>query len=323
MPAAVPLIGAAFSVSAGLEIGGLLGGLMVAGGGLTAIGSLTGNKDLTMLGSVLGLAGGLGNLAGLGSTVAETTNAVGTAAADAGASTTVNAGGNVVQGVAAAPVTEAGGSAIDQAMSTSSQASQALNDTPAGPWGDPVNKSMADSMRGGFDRYSPYASPSSDTGINAGLISGESPSLSSLLTSDAGATSAMQGGFGDTPGSSLGNEGYSSYVSPSSYTGANASLDTARSSVGVSSPGDWLNRMKEFGVNTAEFMKKYPELTKLGGGVIGGAMDYLGKQSLAESNMQREMAYKDWLRQRYSDSVRNLRVPGLTPANGVISAARG
>lgn len=76
MPAAVPLVGAALSVTAGAGVvaaaGGwaaaslgtaLIGGAMIAGGALTAIGAITGNKKLTKLGGVLSIAGGVGGLA--------------------------------------------------------------------------------------------------------------------------------------------------------------------------------------------------------------------------------------------------------------------
>lgn len=67
MPAAVPLIGAAFTASAGMTAiaagSTLVGGLMVAGGAMTALGAVTGNKKLSMLGGVLGLAGGIGGMA--------------------------------------------------------------------------------------------------------------------------------------------------------------------------------------------------------------------------------------------------------------------
>jgi len=60
MPAAIPLVASAFAIEAGVAagIGTLAGGLMTAGGALGAIGTITGNKKLSTLGAVLGLAGG-------------------------------------------------------------------------------------------------------------------------------------------------------------------------------------------------------------------------------------------------------------------------
>lgn len=66
MPA-VALVGAASSVMTGLaavEAGSMLvGGLMIAGGVTAGLGTLTGDKTLTSMGSVLGLAGGVAGLA--------------------------------------------------------------------------------------------------------------------------------------------------------------------------------------------------------------------------------------------------------------------
>ena len=63
MPMALPLIAAAGSVAAGISAGGLIGGLMIAGGAMTGIGALTGSKKLMQFGGILSLAGGIGGLA--------------------------------------------------------------------------------------------------------------------------------------------------------------------------------------------------------------------------------------------------------------------
>lgn len=55
--AAIAMIGAAGSVSAGIAAGGLLGGIMIAGGIASGLGVLTGNKTLSTIGAVAGLAG--------------------------------------------------------------------------------------------------------------------------------------------------------------------------------------------------------------------------------------------------------------------------
>jgi hypothetical protein len=57
---AIALVGAAGSIGAGLSVGGFVGGLMIAGGIASAIGGLTGNETLSMLGTGLSLAGGIG-----------------------------------------------------------------------------------------------------------------------------------------------------------------------------------------------------------------------------------------------------------------------
>ena len=81
MPAALPLLagvgeaaaGYTAAVAATTTMGEVIGGAMMAGGALSAIGGLTGNKSLSNIGSVLGLAGGAAGLAtGAWSNVAQT-----------------------------------------------------------------------------------------------------------------------------------------------------------------------------------------------------------------------------------------------------------
>lgn len=59
---ALALVGAVGSISAGMAIGAstLMGGLMIAGGVMSGLGAITGNKTLSTLGMVAGLAGGVG-----------------------------------------------------------------------------------------------------------------------------------------------------------------------------------------------------------------------------------------------------------------------
>lgn len=48
------------SIASGLSVGGIVGGLMVAGGALSLVGNITGNKFLSTMGMVAGAVGGLG-----------------------------------------------------------------------------------------------------------------------------------------------------------------------------------------------------------------------------------------------------------------------
>ena len=59
---AIALIGAYAGISTGMAIGAstLMGGLMIAGGVMSGLGAITGNKTLSQLGMVAGLAGGVG-----------------------------------------------------------------------------------------------------------------------------------------------------------------------------------------------------------------------------------------------------------------------
>lgn len=105
---------------------------------------------------------------------------------------------------------------------------------------------------------------------------------------------------------------------------------------GISSPGNvasggtagggWWDQTKDAIKSGATWMKENPELTKVGSGILGGAMNYYGGQSAADAALAREKKYQDWVRQRYSDSVRNLQLPGpfgIGSAPGLIGGARG
>lgn len=54
----IAALGAFSAISSGMALGGLLGGLMIAGGVLGGIGALTGNKTLMGIGTIAGIAGG-------------------------------------------------------------------------------------------------------------------------------------------------------------------------------------------------------------------------------------------------------------------------
>ena len=85
--------------------------------------------------------------------------------------------------------------------------------------------------------------------------------------------------------------------------------------------------MKTFGSDTSTWAKNNPELAKGTFGLIAGAAGAAGQYLAASEAQKRQMAYQDWVRQRYSDAVRNLRIPAVnaTPvaANGIIGGARG
>lgn len=73
MPMAIPLLAAAGSVYAGVAAGGIIGGMMIAGGAMTAIGTIAKDKSLVKWGGLLSLAGGVAGLAtGAWSAAAET-----------------------------------------------------------------------------------------------------------------------------------------------------------------------------------------------------------------------------------------------------------
>ena len=119
MPMALPLLAAAGSVGAGMAaVGGtmagfaaaslgtqLIAGAMIAGGVMTGLGAVTGNKKLQKWGGVLSLAGGIGGLAtgawaSTASSVAEGAAQESFRAAELGAQSAADALGGAAGGLA-------------------------------------------------------------------------------------------------------------------------------------------------------------------------------------------------------------------------------
>jgi hypothetical protein len=368
----------------GLSALTLTSGLMIAGGALTGIGALTGNKKLMTLGSVLGLAGGVSSFvskAGEAAGAAATAEAASQAAAEAGASTTANVGGNVVQGAGADLATTAADTAANIASEAGSSAlagSQPggliadaappgaltgdVGPWEAGPLADagpgmsspgatpPVTESGAANYRlrpGSWEQNTPnngsgfqargqsfMDANASPVGAGGGMARSAPPSLMGQQAfmdanaSPVGAGEAVPGMGTSMPSSSPINatqydlqrgtygDGYSGR-GPESIPGQ----------AGSAAPGDWWSKMKKFGQDFDKFTKENPGLTKVGGGLLQGAMTYAGNQQMASDNVKRQMAYQDWVRQKYSDSLLNLTVPSAvrtaSASGGIIGGVRG
>lgn len=293
MPAALPLLGAGLGISAGLSAGGLIGGLMVAGGALTGIGALTGNKKLTMLGAVLGLGAGFANA--FGSSSASVADAAASEAAKNGVFTNEAAAANgldtaaqtAADTAAAAGDAAVAGSAADQAIAGASN----VDTSPISKWGldnNPMDRGIIDSAVNG---PTGYESGGPSTGV-----------------------------YGQP-------EAASSGVQASSKWGAdNNPADRAAGSAAPAKAASWWDKFSDTAGGAVKWAKDNPELVKTGAGLVSGAMKSYGDEELAKNDMKRQMAYKDWVRQRYSDSVRNLQVPAVVlqpnQAPGIIAQTR-
>lgn len=114
-----------------------------------------------------------------------------------------------------------------------------------------------------------------------------------------------------------------------SGTGA-AAAELANSPLGLMPPmgaetarsGGILGRIGDVG----SWIERNPNQAKLVGGLIEGAAGpYLQKQKL-KNELDARKSYDDWVRQRYSDSVRNLVIPSMfapAPVGGIIGGQRG
>jgi hypothetical protein len=91
---AIPLIAAYATVSAGIAAGGFIGGMMIAGGAMTAMGALSGDKDLSRWGGLLSLAGGVAGMAnGSWATTADSAASASATADDAAMFSNIEYGG--------------------------------------------------------------------------------------------------------------------------------------------------------------------------------------------------------------------------------------
>lgn len=341
MPAAIPLVAAAFTVAEGLAAVGaaagmaataaggvaalsagglsaltLTGGLMIAGGGLTAVGALTGNKKLMTIGSIMGLAGGVGNLLSKGAETAATTAAPDAAKEVAGASTTANVGGEVVQG----PAAEGAKGAAEVASNVAADAA-APAAAPLAGGASPSSGLISDAVKGPAGLVEPGSGPFNFGQAPATEALAGAPDASSLASSaPAGPAYATDAAAGVTtaPGSEFGI---------GQPTGAGDQLAMANQAPGAGAPSQnpttgW-GKVKEFFSDAAEVSRKNPALTQVGGAFLFGAMNNYSQQSMVADQRKRD----DWLRQRYNESVRNLRIPGLVQtagaSGGIIGGARG
>ena len=394
MPAAIPLVGAAFSVAGGVAAAGgmaaiaagglsaltLTSGLMIAGGALTGIGALTGNKKLMTLGSVLGLAGGVSNfMSKAGETVA--TEAV----ADVAKNEAVKAGAGQVANDVTQNIAAAAPTAVDTATQVAnevgtnalagSQPGGLIADAAppgaltgdvgpweAGPLADagpglsspgatpPVTESGAANYRlrpGSWEQNTPnngsgfqargqsfMDANASPVGAGGGMARSAPPSLMDQQafmdanTNLVGAGEAVPGMGTSMPDSSPMNA--TQYdLQQGTYSGGYSGRgpESIPGQAGAASPGDWWSKMKKFGQDFDKFTKENPGLTKVGGGLLQGAMTYAGNQQMASDNVKRQMAYQDWVRQKYSDSLLNLTVPSAvrtaSASGGIIGGVRG
>lgn len=322
MPAAVPLVGAAFSISAGIAAGAttLVGGLMIAGGAMTAVGTVTGNKKLQTLGAVLGLAGG-----GIGAfnELTGAATAAGDFVGDAASRSAISAADSAAATAASAPVAEtaaqvAAGASAAPAMDAIAAADYAAGLIPAGqPGAAAMDGVIGGAVRDPWAMAGPGEAAMTSPGQAAVAVEpsrvGDWAAPQQAVQAPQPAMSAAPDAVPMTANRYDLQQGTYSGRGPESFTGPDAT--------------GWWDRAKQFGQDASAWMRQNPEITKLAGGLVGGAAKYFGDQQLAEDNARRQMAYQDWVRQRYSDSVRNLQVPRLNRTaaapGGIIGGARG
>lgn len=307
MPMVVPVVAGAWAMAAAgtaLAAGATIAaGLSMVGGFFTLVGGLAGDKDAVRLGGMLGLAGGAAGALG-GGTGASTTNAAGEAAAEGA---TATAGNTVADNI--------GTTAVDDMVGP--PAELAGNSSSLSP-GD-----VGIGTGGGADGGSGLIR-------EAAGLAGDAPGMADLnAMGDVGMGVDRATDVARMGGTSLaGDQTKSALFSDAGYGDRMSGEATRIFDEGVQSSADskWGSLSEMFG-GAEKWMKENPNLVKFGGGIVKGAMDYLGDRQQIKDRMNAEKSYRDWVRQRYSDSVRNLVIPapiGGPPATGgIIAGQRG
>lgn len=341
MPMAIPFVVAAFEVmgatAAMTAAGGamtLTAGLGYAAAGLTVAGAITGNKTLSTLGAIAGLGMGI---SGIADGMAASASAADSAAADAFGGSGVTGGptgsatsgwqaqaaapeaayaGDVAGSAAnATPVAESFGVANPSVIQSS--ALEALSPTPV----DATAATQAAAATPVADAAA-NASPGSPLNLDQQVPTTAPVAAQEAVVATPQPTPAPQAAATPQAAAPAASTSYGAPQEPGALNGAGQGGYTPQA---AASPKSWLDQLGSKAETAAAWAKANPALTLAGAGVVGGAMKYIGGQQMAEDNMHRSKEYMDWVRQRYSDSVRNLTIPKYqTPTNaGLIGAARG
>lgn len=267
MPA-VAIVAAVGTVSAGAAMGGVLGGIMMAGGVMTGLGAVTGNKNLQRIGMVASLGAGIGSALGLAGAANSAWNSAVGAAAD---------GAGSALGVTGNSFLATGGSmeAIGNAVGYNSGATAGLGATQGGT---PTPDSTA---LGG-----PSAPGAMRTNVPSGTEASTLPAAG-----DQGLISGSQ-----TAGGGLNGAG--SDFGRGTYAAGDVSTESlVRNAQGK---GGFIDSAMGFLRN-----KDNAEIIKAGTSLIGGAMKSYSEQSAAEDEYNRRRQATEEARARYNASITN------------------
>jgi hypothetical protein len=348
MPAAIPLVAAAFeayagytAVVAGAEI---VGGMMLAGSAMSAAGALTGNKDLSNMGAVVGLAGGVAGMASgafSGSELAtENSDLASKGATTDNITASINADSPAVSSpIADNTVTGTNLPSAGDVPPGTTQASAAAGTQPASQTvaGQATNVNVSPLQQNGIQaNIAGSTNPAASTSPLNPLQQTQQDVLSNISpgsTVDPNAPNPISGvspstpGAPSAPGGGLINSNTGGSVNLGTVTGSDMDAATMGPQGGPSAPGAPTDPSMLAKVES--WAKLNPNLAMFAGmgglGLVQGAMNSEAQKQLQEDAMNRAMAYQDWVRQRYSDSVRNLTIPGLqnSKGGGIVASAQG
>lgn len=187
-------------------------------------------------------------------------------------------------------------------------------------------------------------------------IAAEGLGQTAAPVADAGATSALtesvapgavadSGGAATETAATAANAAPAATVDPMAGLNAGATADISAPAIEQATAGaeslpvqnglignqnpSLLDKFQTGAQDLGKWAKANPELVKAGTGLISGAANAYGQQQQAnalQDNLAAQQSYMDKLRQRYSDSVRNLQIPTFAtqqPRGGIINGAKG
>lgn len=302
---AIISIGTMFTASAGFTVGlasmSLASGLMFAGGALSLLGNITGNKTLSKIGMVVGIAGGIGSLF------------------DIGTSTTV---GEMFGLDKAAPTTGAPGTALTNTPTTEwgADVSQGIvNSQPVGASLGPDNIDVGGGFNpatGGASAPAPALSNSpvdaafsaqTATGLN--VVPGDSGTLTSALsnTASTGGPAAPSVATPGAPNVSADAAGFTARTATglpavpgdsAAVAGPNFLDSLKAGNVGDAAKAAW-GGVKDMGKSWLELSKTNPAVALMMGQTISSVADVIsGKAGAqvdaleAQGQLSREQANK-------------------------------
>lgn len=323
MPFAIPLIIAVGAAAAGITTG-VVAGLMIAGGALTAIGGLTGDKNLMTFGSVLGLAGGVTGLAS-GAADAAASQVATQAATDgstAALSQTVAPGAQAIENqaaasVAASNVVQPGAQAIEagaqQGIIAGQQTAPALAAPEASLASTPTAANPASNLASSTPAAGTPATPADTWAANGPgeaantTASGADP-FKPMVTADATpAVTAPTTAAGPT---AAGPTGAQAIEQAAGIPGSPALTAADKLANGASAT---FNQLKNAASGAVDWVGKNPEMAKIGAGIIGGAANNASKQKQIQMQYDLEWEQAQKRRAQYNASLTGLKMPTYVP----------
>jgi hypothetical protein len=287
MPMAIPLIAAAATASAGVAafaaattmVGMITAGMMVAGAAMTAIGTLTGNKNLTKWGGIVSLAGGVGNI--LSGAASSTASAVGEASTGA-----TDAASNASSGLSGSSTTGATGGAESALTGTEAVTPVVGGEQAAAVAGEAATPALAGEGQGLI---------AGQMTTPAGAAELATPAVDTTITGAAEAAAPVQG---------------ADAVAAANPTPVNAPTRAEELLAGYTERTPTaLESLQNMGSKAAQFAKGNKELVQAGAGLVQGAMQQKAQGDMLDERMRLEEEAVARQRARLNASVMGLRMP--------------